>query len=475
MVAASVRETPRSRAHHHPHDYTRGSLLRALLRLAVPLLGGSFAMGVIFPIADLALLSRLGEAPMASVIMVNQTLWQVVMMMTMGVNFATQAQIAQAVGAGEPQRAEHIGAQSLTLGWMIAVAVAVVGWFGAEKLFDLAAPAESFVPYGGPYLRVLSLLSLGLTAGMTSRAILVGAGDTTTPLVAILVQVVTSLLAEWILIFGHLGFPPLGVTGAAIGVSLGQWAAMAVTLLALRRENAPVHLRVEKLRPDARALAAMVRMSWPAALQMIGMVASAFVFLRLAGAFGAAVQTAYSIGLRLAMILPGFSFPLATACATLVGQAVGAGDVARARRAIRVGVLVHGSVMGAFALALAVFREPILRVLTTDPEVVRVGGTYLLYLSASFAMMGFNLVVLRAMQGAGDFMMPMVISLTSTFLLSIPLAHLLVARTTLGPEGIWWGGVAGSIFTTVATAAWLATGRWAGRFARPRLDEAGHA
>src|SRR5262245_37877844 len=104
MIASRVRNFSSGR---RAHDYTRGSLLSGLVRLALPLVGGSVAMSIVFQVTDLAFVSRLGEAPMAAVIMVNQTLWQIVLMVTMGVNFATQAQIAHAIGGGRVEEAEH--------------------------------------------------------------------------------------------------------------------------------------------------------------------------------------------------------------------------------------------------------------------------------------------------------------------------------------------------------------------------------
>ena len=193
----------------------------------------------------------------------------------------------------------------------------------------------------------------------------------------------------------------------------------------------------------------------------MGLVVTTFAFLRLAGDFGPAVQTAYSIGLRLGMIVPAFSFPLATACATLVGQALGAGDTRRAWRAVATGVVVHGVVMWTFAGVIFVGRRGIMGWITQDQAVIDAGSDYLVFAAGSFVLLGFNLVMMRALQGAGDFIVPMVISVGSSVLVGIPSAYLLV--DSMGPNGIWTGSLLGGAASTLAMAGWLATGRWTRR------------
>jgi putative MATE family efflux protein len=460
VIATAVRRSWLARLRER--DHTQGRLVGSLLSLALPLLASSVAGGVVYQLVDLAFLSQLGGSALAAVVIVNQTIWQVVLMMAMGMNFATQAAVARAVGAGRNGEAEHYGGQSLLLAALLSAVIALIGMAFPERLFLLARPAPEFVPDGITYIRVTSLLGFGVVGGLLVRAVLIGAGDTTTPLLVTLVQTPLALLAEWILIFGRLGAPALGVQGVALGAAVGQWTALGLGIAVLVRGSSRVQLRARNFLPDVRTLGMLLRLSWPAALQMVGLVASSFVFLRLAGEFGSSVQTAYSVGLRLGMIVPAVSFPLATACATLVAQALGAGNVRRAWWAMGTGILVHGSVMWSFATLVAIFRGEIMALFSSDPEVVRIGSEYLLYAAGSFAVMAFYLVLLRALQGAGDVLVPMGISLGSTFLLSIPLAQML-SRTSLGPSGIWMSSLLGTLITASGTTAWAATGRWVRR------------
>ena len=454
-----------SRGGWRHRDLTRGGLLGSLLVLALPLVASGVLGGAVYQLFDLTFLSRLGEQAIAAVVITNQTVRQVSLMLVMGAGFATQSLIARAVGSGDLERAEHVAGQSISLGIGFGALAALLGGVFPEQLFSLAGPDPSFYAAGVPYLRLVFLLHFGVIGTLLFGSILGGAGDTTTPLLVQIVQFSVAIGAEWVLIFGHLGAPELGVRGVALGVACGQVVAMGLGIQVLFRGGSRVHVRRRHLVPDLPVMGQILRIAAPSALQMIGGVATNFAFFRLAGGFGEHVQTAYAIGLRLGMVVPMVCFPMATACATLVGQAVGAGDVRRAWRAIGAGLGVHVSVMWSFAAGIFWFRAPILRFFSDDPEVIRIGTEYLAYSAGSFVFMAFYFVFFRSLQGAGDFFVPMAITLGNSLLLTIPLGFFLAHHTALGPSGIWTAQLVSSAVATSGTGLWLASGRWTRRAA----------
>ena len=122
--------------------------------------------------------------------------------------------------------------------------------------------------------------------------------------------------------------------------------------------------------------------------------------------------------------------------------------------------------MAGLAVVVLLYRAEILALFSDDPEVIRVGSEYLLYATGAFTMWAFYFVFLRALQGAGDVVAPMLISLSSSLLVAIPLAFALTRWWALGPTGIWIAFLTSSVVSTVATGLWLATGRWTRRAAR---------
>jgi putative MATE family efflux protein len=443
-------------------DHTRGSLLVSLFALALPMMATS-GLFLVFQVADLAFISRLGDAPMASVIIVNQVLRQIVMMMVMGMGFGSQALIARAIGEGRVDHAELLAGQVVLLGAVFSALVAIVGFTVPDFLFSLAGANPDFAVYGVPYLRLIYAFTFGMAGMQLFAAILGGAGDTTTPLLVITLQVTVAIAAEWALIFGHLGAPALGVQGVALGIAAGNVLAMIVGMSVLFRGRSRVHLRRRHLRPNGAAIRSILNLSWPPAIQMGGQSLTVAIFLRLADEFGESVQTAYAIGLRLGMIVPMVCFPLAGACATLVGQALGSGNVPRAWRALRIGLQVHCSIMWTLALILFYFRTELMGLLSNDPAVIEIGSQYVLYLSGAAFFWGFYFVFFRSLQGAGDMRVPMLISVGSTLLVSLPLAYVLTQYTDLGQQGLWIAILVSTAVTTMGTGARIASGRWTRR------------
>ncbi|MGH0033147.1 MAG: MATE family efflux transporter [Myxococcota bacterium] len=452
-----------SRGGWRNRDLTQGGLFGSLFVLALPLMASGVLGGAVFQLFDLTFVSRLGEEAISAVVITNQTVRQVAFMFVMGATFATQSLMARAVGSGDTERAEHMAGQSLCLGVMLALVVALLGGFVPGWLFSLAGPDPTFYALGVPYLQLVFLLFFGVVISMLFGAILGGAGDTTTPLLIQLVQFPVAIGAEYLLIFGHAGFPELGVRGVAAGVACGHVVSIGLGAFVLFRGRARVHLRLRHLVPDGKAIGEILRLAAPSALQMIGGVAVNFAFIRMAGGFGEEVQSAYAIGLRLSMVIPMVCFPMATACATLVGQAIGAGNVPRAWRAIRTGVVTLAAVMWPLAVGIFVFRTEIVTFFSDAPQVVAIGSEFLAFTAANVFLWAFQFVFMRSLQGAGDFVVPMLLSVGNSLLVTIPLGYLLSHHTGLGPTGLWASGLVSSVVATGSTAAWLATGRWTRR------------
>jgi Na+-driven multidrug efflux pump len=201
-------------------------------------------------------------------------------------------------------------------------------------------------------------------------------------------------------------------------------------------------------------------LAWPPAVQMLGTFLVTVIFIRMMGDFGDTAQTAYSIGLRLGMLAPMICFPLAGAVSTLVGQALGSRNVPRAWRSIRVGLTVQCSLMWSLAVMLYFTREILLRIFTDDPEVIAIGSRMLAWQAASFVPLAFSFVFFRALQGAGDVMVPMLISIANALLLTLPLGVFLSHTRGMGPDGLFIAQFASAIVGTSITGAWVATGRW---------------
>lgn len=452
---------PGGLARWRDHDHTQGSLVTSILALSVPSIVTSMGATGLFQLVDLYFLGQLGPESLAAAGATNQTLRQVIFLLTMGLMTATQMFVARFVGEGATVQAERAAGQTLLLGILISASVAALGLVAARPLVGLVVTDPAVLELGVTYIQIAFPFLAGAIFTQLATAILSGAGDTTTPMIASFVQTPTALFFEWTLGFGRLGFPDLGLAGVAIGAGVGGLSGVAVLLAALFRGNARVHIRAAHLRPNPQLMAALLRFAWQPALHMLARSTIVVFFMTLAGRLGGHVQAAYTIGLRIEMLPIMVAFPIANACATMVGQNLGAGSLERAWRSIHVAFAVELAAMWPAALTIFLFRETLVGWFTDDPQVLELAAEYLVYSSAILAFYGLYFASFRALQAAGDMRSPMIISIGVAFLLGIPLALYLTSRPEFGASGMWIANLAYALVNAVLMIGWLWTGRWA--------------
>lgn len=423
-------------------DHTRGSLAASLLALAVPSILSSVGAFGVFSLVDLYFVGRLGPDALAAAGATNQTLRQLCFLMVVGLSTASQMLIAQRVGGADREGAEHVAGQTLLLGASLAAVAALVGLLFAEPLVRFVAPDPAVVGLGAAYLRVTFAFLLGTVVVQLGSGILSGAGDAATPMAVGFLVAPLSLAAEWALGFGRLGLPRLGIAGIALGSALGSAVGAALILAVLLRGRSRVHLRARHLRPDREALGVLLRLAWQPALHLLARSGIVFFFMFLAGRLGASVQAAYTIGLRLEMVPIMIAFPVANACATLVGQNLGARDAPRARRAILATFALQVVLLWPMALAIFAFRHRLVALFGDDPAVRALAAEYLVYSSAVLAFYGFYFTAFRSLQAAGDMRSPMRISIATALFLGVPLGFGLASSTDLGATGMWIANLA---------------------------------
>jgi putative MATE family efflux protein len=291
--------------------------------------------------------------------------------------------------------------------------------------------------------------------------VLSGAGETTTPLLLSLVSTPLTIVLEYALLFGRFGAPELGLVGIAIAVAVASLLSVSIAFTLLFSGRCRLRLRPLHLVPDARVMRSIAGRAWQPAFHMIVPTLLIVGYMTLSGRYGTTVQAAYTIGLRIESLPVFLSFPIANACATLVGQNLGAGRPTRAWSAILAGYALELAVMGAIALVLLLARGSIVSAFSQDPEVIRLASEYLLFACANVVLVGIYFVTFRALQGAGDMATPMVASIASALLVAVPVAWILTTQTDLGPRALWIANLAFTATNTALATGWLALGRWA--------------
>jgi len=176
--------------------------------------------------------------------------------------------------------------------------------------------------------------------------------------------------------------------------------------------------------------------------------------------FGTIAVAAHSINLRIEMVLfmPGMAFGMASG--VLAGQNLGARQPDRAERGVWLAVGVVQSLMVVLSAVMLVWAKGVVSIFNAEPSTVAIGSTFLRIAVAGYFLMGFMSVLMQSLSGAGDTLPMMVISVSTAWAVTLPLAYFLPRITDLGPLGVRWAMVAGIVVGAVASVIYFRLGRW---------------
>lgn len=409
-------------------------------RLALPVIVvqvGIMLMGVV----DTVMVGRVSAAALASVAIGNLYFF-VLSMFGLGTLLALDPVISQALGAGDERAVARALQRGLVLSLFLSVVVGAA-LLSAEPALRLARQPAAIVPDAAAYARICIPSLPAFFALGVFRQTLQALRRMRPIVITIIAANVANMALNWVLIFGHLGAPPMGAIGSAWASTISRWLAVAAIVYTAWPVLRP-YLR--PLRRDAVAIVPlfrMLRLGAPVGAQQL-LEAGAFGAIGLLmGTFGTVQVAAHQVAINLASLT--FMVPLAVgaAAAVMVGHAVGAGDAVAARRAAAAALLWGASFMCLSAMAFLVAPEALARLYTTDPEVLALAAVLIPIAGVFQVADGLQAVSAGVLRGAGDTRTPLVVILLGFWLVGTPVSLYLAFRTPAGPAGLWWGLVAG--------------------------------
>ena len=439
-------------------------LSRALVALAWPIVGLN-VLQVLALAVDTAMVGRLPHAEVALTGMgyAGQLVF-LLMVAMIGLTVGTVALVARAHGAGHDERVDHVFHQSSQLTLLLGVAVALVGNLLARPTMVLLGADEAATEAGLAYLRPLLLGTAFNYLNILFAAVLRGLGNTRVAFLVALGMNGLNVVFNYCLILGNLGFPALGLTGAAIGTVSSQALAVAAMFWVLRQDAVPGLCPTLQLRPIDRELAAtLARIGWPAALDMVVLNASFLSIVGMLGRIDQAAVAAHAVGLRVQALafVPGMSISQATGA--LVGQALGADHPKEARRVLGASMVLSFVVMTSLTAILIAFAEPIIAGFGVDPagELGQFAVTWLTLLGYGMPLAGVYISFVGLFQGSGATRTPLYINVGSHLVVQIPLSYVLGFPLGLGAWGVWVAFPLVFIIKVVLAAIAYRSGRWA--------------
>ena len=440
------------------HDYTSGSLNRAIVLLAVPMVL-EMCMESLFGLVDIFWVAHLG-ADAITTVGLTETGLTVVFVTAIGLSTGATAMIARRTGEKDPAGAGVAAVQAILLGLVISAIVAISGYFLAADLLRVLGGSADVVRTGTGYTRMILGGSATIFLLFLINGVFRGAGDAAIAMRALWLANIVNICLNPFLIFGWGPFPQLGVLGSAVGTTIGRGTGVAYQLWALYTGRGRITVRGPQIRIDVGVMIRLVRLSLTAMFQYLVQMASWVGVVRIVASFSSAAVAANTLAIKIILfaILP--SWGMSNAAATLVGQNLGAGKPERAEQAVWRTGLYNVLFLGTVGLLFILFAEPIIGWFTTDPEVVPIAVRGLRLFSYGYLSYAYGMVVSAAFNGAGDTVTPTVLNLICFWAVQIPLAYTLAIPMQFGPAGAWMAVVTADTVLAALAILIFRRGKW---------------
>jgi len=456
-IWSSIREALRG-SHQ---DFTSGSLNRAILLLAIPMIL-EMVLESLFAVVDVFWVGRLGANAVATVGL-TESLLSLVFAIGLGLSLSTTAMVARRIGEKDPAGAAVAGVQAIILGLTVSLLIGAPCALYAPRLLSLMGASPEIIRVGSSYARIALGGGGVILMLFLNNAIFRGAGDAAIAMRLLWVSNIINLVLDPCLIFGWGPFPKLGVTGAALATFTGRSIGVLYQLYRLLRGTERIRILRNQIKVNLQVLLRLLRVSLTGILQFAIAHTSWIGLVRIVSTFGSAALAGYTIAIRILIfaILP--SWGLSNAAATLVGQNLGAKQPERAQMSVWRTGFYNMLFLGFIGVIFLVFATPIIRLFSNDPVVVPLAATCLRILSYGNIGYAYGMVMLQAFNGAGDTVTPTYVHFFGFWIVEIPLAYFLAITAHIGANGVYISIVVAEAAIAAAGVLLFRRGRWKGQ------------
>jgi putative MATE family efflux protein len=381
--------------------------LLALAALNVVMLVAQVAISVL----EAYFVGWLGADALAGV---SVTFPLVMLMQTMsagGMGGGVASAIARALGAGQAAEASRLVAHAIVIALAMACAFTVLVLTGGPAIYGAMGARAGALDAALAYSNVIFAGAAAVWLFNTLASVVRGTGNMLLP-AGVVLGASPILLASPALIFGWGPFPALGVTGAAVAVVAYYGAGTLVFLAYLASGRSIVRLGLRTVRFERRLFRDILRVGAPSLVNNVQTNLTVVLLTALVGSFGTFALAGYGVGVRLEYLQIPLVFGFGSALVTMVGTNIGAGQSARARRVAWTGAALAAGVTEAIGLTAALFPSRWLGLFSAEPEVLRIGATYLRIVGPAYGFFGLGLALYFASQGAGRLLWPLLAGLS---------------------------------------------------------------
>jgi putative MATE family efflux protein len=441
------------------HDYTQGSIRSAIVLLAIPMIL-ELSLESVFAVVDMFFVGKLGENAIATVGLTESVI-ALVYSAAIGLSTAATAMVARRIGEKNTEAASKAGAQVIIISLIVTVVISIAGIIYAPDILKLMGAKPDVIKDGAGFARIMLGGSVAIILLFLINGIFRGAGNASIAMKSLWLASLMNIFLCPMLIRGIGPFPKLGLEGAAIATTIGRSIGVLYQCYFLVKGKGMLDMKASHFIWDSAIIKSLIKIAWPATLQFLIASGSWIVLARLVAETGGTTASAgYQVAIRnvVFFILPAWG--LSNAAATLVGQNLGAGQPERAEKSVLLCTKYNVLFMSLVTLLFVVFPTAIISIFTKDAAVIVYGAHALQIIGAGYIFYGIGMVMMQALNGAGDTRTPTVINFICFWLFQIPFAYLLAEGFNWGPTGAFIGVPVAETAIALAALYFFKKGKW---------------
>ena len=442
-------------------DYTSGSLRKAVIMLAIPMML-EMILESVFAVVDLYFVGHLPNSSVAvQVVGLTESVLTIIYSLAIGMSMAATAVVARRVGEKNPDAAAHAGVQALLVAIVLTAVLSLAGFVFAKEILLLMGASEGAAQEGTAFVQIMMGGSVVIMLLYLINGIFRGAGNAAIAMKSLWLANLCNIILCPVLIRGFGPVPAFGLTGAAMATTIGRGFGVAYQAYYLLNGKGLLKIKARHWRIDIPVINSIVKIATPAVFQFV-IASCSWIFLAnlVATTGGDEGSAGFQTAMRLMMF---FIFPawgMSNAAATLVGQNLGAEKPERAAESVFKTMKYNIIFMALITVFTFTLGEWFISFFTNDVAVQRIAVDAIRIVSLGYIFYGIGMVMMNAFNGAGDTWTPTWINLIGFWFFQIPLGYVLAKFLNMGPEGVFIAIPVAE--TCIAIAAFLVfrKGRW---------------
>ena len=439
-------------------DFTTTSLGRSIFILAVPMVL-EMIMESVFAVVDIFFVSRLGTDAVATV-GITESVMTVVYAVGVGLAMATTALVSRRIGEKNKKEASVVAFQSILVGVIISVIIAIPGILYATSFLKLMGATDKMADEGFMFPAIMFGGNVVIMLLFIINSVFRSSGDAAISMRVMWFANIINIILDPLLIFGIGPFPELGLMGAAIATTTGRGLAVVYQFYLLFKGNYRIRLYLESIKIKLEVMINLLRISAGGIFQNLIATSSWILLVRIIAVSGPDAIAGYTIAIRIIIFLLLPAWGLSNAAATLVGQNLGANQPERAEKSVWITSYVNMAFMGTMGTILAIFPEFFIRLFIQDAVVVENGTLALRIISFGFLFYALGMVLVQGFNGSGDTTTPTKINLLSFWIVEIPLAYILAIVLNKGLVGASIAIVCAEAVLAISALYLFRKGKW---------------